>query len=105
MTVTDQTLTIYRGQDLVITETVTGVDITGWTLELTLRNRQTSTIDLTVAGVITNAGSGVATFTLTDTQTGTLTPGRYDFSIWRTNDGSENPLTTGTATVVRTSRE
>lgn len=104
MTVTGENFTIYRGQDLVITCDV-DADITGWTLEATFRSRETDEIALTVAGVITSAATGVFTVTLTDTQTGALPTGLYSWSAWRTNDGSENPLTTGVVTVTSTSRE
>jgi hypothetical protein len=104
MTVTGQNFTCYRGQDLVITNTITGQNITGWTLAATFRNR-TSGVSLTVDGTVTNGAGGVCTVTLTDEQTGAFATGQYDWSLWRTDAGSENPLSVGTMTVVSTSRE
>lgn len=108
MTVVDEDFTVYYGQDLIITHTtrdpVTGavVDITGWTLEARYRGVLSNTLILTIAGVLTDAPNGVSTYTHTDTQIETLTERRYSFSVWRTDDGSENPLTVGIASVVRT---
>jgi hypothetical protein len=92
-------ITIFKGEDLVITDTITGVNITGWTLAAAVATSVTAPVIFTVAGAITDAANGVFTITLTDTETDLLDPGRYVYDIKRTNAGSETVLTYGKLTV------
>ena len=91
-------------------------DITGWTIVLDIRKKDTAATALlsktaSISGSYNSSpGSNTqkATFTLADTDlaastfTGDEFTGRY--SIWRTDDGSEQPLRYGDITITRTTR-
>jgi hypothetical protein len=68
-------------------------DISGWTFTMTIR--QNGVVKLTKAGVIVSASGGVASFSYTGTETGTLAEGNYDYDVWRTNSGAETQLAIG----------
>lgn len=106
MTTTVPPFDIYRGEDVNITVSVTGVTLTGTnTVEAHFRNKQTNVLALAVPGVVTANGPPAAlTFALTDTQTELLTATPHMFSVWRIDDGSETPYAVGSVTVRNTAR-
>jgi len=106
-----QTLTLYRGEDksfplTVYTDTTkaTVKEITGWTVELVVRERDDSpgtallTVSASVSGTFNadpDTNTQVATATLSDDQTLTLPIGTYRYSFRRTDAGSEGVLALG----------
>lgn len=96
---------VYRGETVSITETVTSQDITGWSISFIVRAKGqpvTSLINKTVSSGITlsDPTNGICTIALSSTDTD-ITEGRYDFSIARTDSGSEAVLTIGDFEVKR----
>src|SRR5262245_6093723 len=101
-----QTLTVRRGQDAVVTVTMTPVvNVTGYGLRFAVRRYPGGT-DLpavltkdTVTGgvVITNGPGGVFDVVLgdDDTESPLLPAGRYAWDVWRTDPGSESQLCGG----------
>ena len=77
------------------------IDISGWTIVLTLKHRASDTdVALTVNGAIVSGPSGTYTVTLTAAQTRSLQYGDYHCDIWRTNAGSETLMGIGRLTVL-----
>lgn len=86
-------------------------DVSGWDLGFYLRRRGALLLTKTSgAGVeCTDGDAGVWEVTLdeedsTDEDGIDGRPGLYDWALWRTDDGSENPLAYGTCQVYRTAR-
>lgn len=109
MATTGQDFTVYQGEDLDVTFTITGTDITGWATGAYFRYRPTTTLVLSKTSgaseiTYTTPASGIGKVILTDTDTDTLAAGLYDWSLWRTDNGSERCLLTGTMTVLDSSR-
>ena len=97
---TKHTLTIYRGENVILPWDV-DEDITGWTLALVLSNQvQDATPTLTVSATITTAATGLCEVALSVAQTGALTPGVYYSELARTNAGAATVLSAGTITVL-----
>jgi len=108
--------TLFVGGDFSIPFTVyqsdgsTAQNITGWTVVLDIRRRDTSNTPplLTVTATPTTPISGVCTFALSaedldaDVFTGDEFQGRY--SIWRTDTGSRVPLRYGDCVINRTTQ-
>lgn len=104
-------LTIYKGESVTlpfrhVTEgTTSPIDITGWTLACTIKKVEGDT-----AAILTPTVSMVAPLTgdyavvLTVAQTGGLEAGIYVYDVWRTDTGSEAPISYGTFTVLRSVR-
>ena len=96
MAVTQQHISIFRGEDVDLNFTmVPVVDITGWTIEFTVATRLgTPTKYITGAvGIVTNGTDGLFTVSLTNAQT--QTPGLYFYDVWRMDDGFHRLLATG----------
>lgn len=70
------------------------VDITGWTMTLEFLATWSSTPLVSTSLTITSAAGGTAYATLTSANL-TLTPGRYRYTISRTNSGFEAVLASG----------
>ena len=107
--------TLFVGGDFTIPFTVytsggvTPQNITGWTIVLDIRKRDSSgTVLLTTTATLTTPVSGLCTFTLDaddlsyETFTGDEFEGRY--SIWRTDTGSRVPLRYGDCVINRTTQ-
>ena len=107
--------TLYVGADHSVPMTiyqsdgVTPQDITGWTIVLDIRKKDTSSAALlSSTAALTTPASGICTFTLSATDlsasvfTGDDWRGRY--SVWRTDSGSKQPLRSGDVTIKRTTR-
>ena len=99
-----QNVEFFAGEDIVITVTVTGVDITGYTLIGDIRKNRLhrNPALMTAAGSITDAANGVFTLTFADTASDDLPPGVYYWAAKRTDTGSETVLTVGTLTIKAT---
>ena len=102
--------TIYRGEVLDITVTLTGVTLTGSeTIQAFWRKKETNELELTKTGTPTVPDT--VTFELTDTDTelvsvssrGGSSPS-HTFSVERTDDGSETTYTVGSFIVRNTAR-
>ncbi len=97
---------LFEGEDktLVDSAATPPVNITGWTLSFTVKiDREDASpvlISKTVGAgiVITDASNGVFSITLTAADTN-ITPGKYQYDIWRTNSGAETMLTEGVLTI------
>lgn len=100
--------TIFKGEhvilpyQLVIAGTTTPVNITGFTLELTVKKKGTDTaVVLQAAAAITDPTNGFYQFEFTHAQTVGLNAGTYTYDIQRTDAGSETVLAVGTFTVTQ----
>lgn len=102
--------TLWRGEDVDITVTLTGVTLDGSeTVQAFWRKKETNELELTKTGTITVPAT--VTFELTDTDTesvsvasrGTSSPS-HTFSVERVDEGSETPYTIGTFIVKNTAR-
>jgi len=92
-------LPVYRGESVTITLTVSSQDITGWAISFIARSKGqpvTSVVNKSVSSGISlsDPENGICTISLSSTDTD-LEEGRYDFSIARTDSGSEAVLTIG----------
>lgn len=97
------TITMYRGEDVRLNFTMTPTeDITGWTILFTMRG---GGIIISVAGVVVNGPDGTISIDLEDTDTDDLAPGRYDYDVWRVDDGSEQPIAVGALTLLAGPRD
>lgn len=87
---------IFPGEDVTITFTVTGVDVTGWAMSFAV-----GTVTKTVgSGVtLTDPTNGVLTVTLAAADTTTLGAGDKDFKLRRTDSGSNAVVAHGTLRV------
>lgn len=102
--------TIWRGEALDITVTLTGVTLTGAeTIKAFWRKRETNELELTKTGTITVPDT--VTFELTDTDTELVSVASrggssvsHVFSVERTDDGAEEPYTVGSFIVRNTAR-
>jgi len=99
-----ENIEIYQGEDKTVTLTVTGVNITGWTLSAVGRRHRLhkGTALISVAGTVTDGPNGVATFAFVDTDTDGLYPGTYYWAAKRTDVGAEEILAAGTFTILPT---
>ncbi len=94
--VTHKTLTTSAG---------VAVDITGWTIQFTLRKLAGDPDSarsplLQVSGAIVSGSAGTYTVSLTSAQT-KLPAGKYDYDIWRTTSGAERQMVHGTFTIIQ----
>lgn len=75
------------------------VDITGWTIVLTVKDKYAGTQKLQKTNpTITNGPAGQFTFSLTTTDTQSFpgnTGSNYVFDVWRTDSGSEGVMAIG----------
>ena len=95
-------LKIYKGEAPTFSFTMSPVvDITGWTISMTVKRKGTDTSALlSVSGTIVNGPAGTFTVALTTTQTKTtLGVGQFAYDIQRTTSGSENVLSIGRVSV------
>lgn len=98
------TITVYRGEDRLIEVTMEPVvDITGWTLLLSVHG--VGETIFTKDGTITSAENGTFTFTLADDDTAELRPGRYTYDVWRTDSGSERVVAIGEFIITDVARD
>ena len=109
MTEVNQNLTVFQGEDIDITVTLTGVTLTGTeTVEASFRDRMTQQVVLTVAGTI--GAPATVTIPLTSAQTDALRGDRstskvtHDWALWRTDESAETPYLIGSVVVVDTAR-
>ena len=99
MATTDSIL-VYRGEQATLNFTMSPVEnITSWAIVFTLsRKVNTATKVLTQAATILNGAAGTFRVTLTEEQLD-LTPGTYQYDVWRNDEGQEQVLAIGTFTV------
>lgn len=98
------TITIYRGEAVELTFTMSPVeDIGGWTILFTIR--VAGSPDIQVSAVVSGDGStGIFTVDLSAAVTGTLTAGTYEYDAWRTDTDSERVLAVGSFVVLSVAR-
>lgn len=111
MVVTGQlSLTAYAGEDYVATGThvtsavnTTPVNIAGWTIKATIRNRpgDANPSLLQVAATVTNGPAGLYTVSLSATQTTALGVGNFAIDIWRTDPGANTEMAIGTLAILQ----
>jgi len=89
---------IYRGEDVTVTVTISGTNITGWNLKFYILQ---TTISKTVGSgiTITDGVGGVFTITLARADTLTLLSDKYAYDIWREDIGAYRKLGHGSITV------
>lgn len=93
--------TVYRGQDLTIEFTGTvAEDITGWTLLFSVSTMPGTSPVFSEACVITDAAAGEFQVQLSAANTESINIGRYYWDIWRTDNGSADPIASGNLAVV-----
>lgn len=104
---TEQTITIYRGEAPVLNFTMSPVPdggIAGWTLEFTVAKKANSvTKMLSATPTIVSGVAGTFKATLTSTQTD-IAPGAYWFDVWRTDAGLEEVIAAGEFVIVGVAR-
>lgn len=99
-------LSFYKGEDVVLTVTMTpATSIAGWTLQFTLRKQFGDAAALvtktTGAGItITDAANGVFKVTVASADTAGLDLRAYVYDIQRTDTGSRTVLTIGNLTLL-----
>lgn len=99
-------ISFYKGEDVTLTVTMSPVtNITGWTLQFTLRKQYGDTTALitktTGAGItITDAANGVFQVTLASADTVNQELRPYVYDIQRTNAGNRTVLTIGNLTLL-----
>ena len=99
----NQDISIYRGQDIDLSFTMSPVeDISGWDIEFNLRGVG---VLVTVAATIDDGTDGIFVISLLDTHTDALTPGIYDYDVWRTDADVEFPLAIGKLTLLGVARD
>jgi hypothetical protein len=87
----------FNGTHQTSASNTTAIDITGWTIKMTVRD-DSGTIVLQKTASITSGAAG--TYALACTHAETLLPIRvYDADIWRTDTASEKLLANGTFAV------
>jgi hypothetical protein len=92
-----QDLTVMEGQHAVIVDTITNVNITGWTVAFYVKKTREDWEDPIITVNNTNG------ITMTDPSNGVmqisvninLTPGTYNYDVWRVDSGVSTPLTVG----------
>lgn len=91
------------GEDILVEDTVTGVNIAGWALAFAMARRYVDSAALTKTtddGItITNGAGGIFQITIADTDTVDLVIGDYVWDVKRTDAGQEAVLTRGTLTL------
>ena len=93
-------ISMHRGEDKTLRVTVTGTDISGWSLQFALARGYGQSNEFTKAtggsGIdITNGLSGIFEITLADTDTADLDTGGYVWDVKRTDAGQEAVLAYG----------
>ena len=92
------------GEDKSLVVTVTGTDITGWTIEFAMAQEYggpalfTKTVGSGIA--LTTPASGIFTVTISDTDTDGLEAGDYVWDAKRTTAGQEYVVAYGKATLL-----
>jgi hypothetical protein len=116
MTMEDQNFDVFQGSDVTINFTIydtdgyTAKNISGWALEATFAHPISKAIDsdrteTTDSGItITSGSDGEGTIVLSDDDTDEMTAGDWEWALWRTDDGFEQPLILGTLTIRETAR-
>jgi hypothetical protein len=87
----DQALqfTVYEDDD------VTVVNITGWTLQLKAALTEDGAALITKSATLTTPASGICTVSLAAADTSSLDPGRYYFTLSRTDSGFNQVVADG----------
>lgn len=75
----------------------TAINITGWTISITVRDEGKITM-FTKSGTVTSGPAGTYTFAVTATNT-TISAKPYSIDIWRVDSGSETLMAVGTLTI------
>lgn len=97
---------LYKGEDVVVTDSMTPVtNITGWSLQFTLRKNYgdaTALVTKTVgAGItVTDATNGVFKITLASADTANLALGNYVYDVERTDVGNRTVLSIGNLNIL-----
>ncbi len=101
-----EVITVYRGEDRTIGFAMSPVvDISGWTLLLTVEGDPETPKLISVAGVVVSASDGTFSVTLDDTTSGTdQSVGHYKYDVWRTDAGNERLLAIGSFIVEDSAR-
>ena len=102
----DQTITVYRGQAVVLNFTMSPVEnIAGWTLMFTVTKATNKSIKLLgpLAMTVVNGPAGTFQLALTEEQLD-LKPAIDRFDVWRTDEGLEDPKAIGSFVVLGSSR-
>jgi hypothetical protein len=99
-------LSIDQGADFsaeIVVEDITGTvaDLTGFTGAGQIRKTYSSSTAVNFGVTVTNAGGGVITVTLTNTQTNAMKAGRYvyDVEITKTSNGEKTRVVEGQVTI------
>jgi len=99
-------LTAARGEDrtYLCTHVVSGVDltpidVTGWTIAVTMRIRPEGTVILSKTGTVVSGPAGTYTWSVTHADT-SITPRDYQVDIWRVDPGARTLMALGTWTVM-----
>lgn len=108
MTTSEQNLTLFQGEDVDISVTLTDVTLTGTeVIKATFRDRgQNNKVMTVVSAEITPPSSLVISLDSATTAAMRATDSgpRHDWAVWREDDGSRTPYLTGDVTVVDTAR-
>lgn len=99
-------LAVAQAKVLVFTEAEEpAASVSGWAVRFRLRDRAGDVaIEATLGDGITctDGTAGVWEVAITEADTDDLAEGMYDWSFWRTDDGSESPKAYGTCEVYAT---
>ena len=104
---TEQTVTIYRGEEIVLNFTMApNANIAGWTLLFTVAKTANSPTKLiTQAATITNPSTdGKFSVSLDADQSKDIKPGTYYFDVWRTDAEQERVLALGPFVIAAVAR-
>lgn len=107
MTLDNQNLLIFQGEDIDIPVVLTDVTLTGSeVIKATFRDRAQNRImtivpaTITVPSTLTFSLDSATTNAMRSTESGPL----HDWAVWRETEGARTPYLTGTVTVVDTAR-
>lgn len=89
------TITVYQGEDAQLNFTMSPVEnITGWNIEFTVEGAPRVPKLISKAATISDGVAGTFFVTLADDDTD-LRPGRYEYDVWRIDEGSARVLAIG----------
>jgi len=99
-------LTVARGEDRTYVGThqtsatdATPIDVTNWTIQLTVKTDPSGAPVLSKTATVTNGPAGTYTIAVAHAET-LLDPGTYVMDIWRTNSGMQTLMGYGNLIVL-----
>jgi hypothetical protein len=103
----DLALTVKKGEAVTFTGThqvsatdATPVDITGWTIVVTVKSKEDGSIVFTKPATVTNGPTGKYSWSVVHADTN-IRAGLRDVDAWRTDPGAERSMGQGSFTIAQ----